>query len=63
MTVFWIVEDGFKGEFKDFNLFENEFDERLNSIAFTGYSDVEVKEFILSPEFTTNGILKKGWRF
>ncbi len=59
---YWIVEYGFEGEFEDFNLFENKFEKALSLIAYTGYGSVNAKGFSSSPEFTTNGMLRKGWR-
>lgn len=59
---YWIVEEGFEGKFEDFNLFENEFEKTLALLAYTGYGSVKAKGFTSSPEFTTNGMLKKAWR-
>ena len=43
-------------------MFTNRFDETLSRIAFTGYgSDSEIALFS-SPEFSTNGTLRKAWR-
>lgn len=59
---YWIVPEGFDGKFRDFNLFENGFDKALSLIAYTGYGSVRPSAFSSSPEFTTNGNLRKGWR-
>ena len=59
---YWIVPDGFEGKFKDYNLFENGFDKALSLIAWTGFGSVRPSAFSSSPEFTTNGNLRKGWR-
>lgn len=59
---YWVVEQGFQGKFKEYNLYENGFDRNLSEIAFTGYGNRIDKESVLSPEFTTNGILRKAWR-
>lgn len=59
---YWVVEQGFQGGFKDYNLYENELDRNLSEIAFTGYGNRTNREFIPSPEFTTNGTLRKAWR-
>ena len=59
---YWIVPEGFKGKFADYNLFENGFDKALSQIAWTGFGSVRPSAFSSSPEFTTNGNLRKGWR-
>ena len=59
---YWIVPEGFEGKFKDYNLFENSFDKALSQIAWTGFDSVRPSTFSSSPEFTTNGNLRKGWR-
>lgn len=58
---YWIVEKGFQGEFKDYNLYENSFSDVLALVAYTGYS-TSIKELSTSPEFTTAGMLPKAWR-
>lgn len=59
---YWVVEQGFQGGFKEYNLYENEFDRNLSGIAFTGCGNRTNRKLILSPEFTTNGTLRKAWR-
>lgn len=59
---YWVVPDGFKGNFKDCNLYENHFEKTLSLIAYTGYGSVRPGAFSSSPEFTTNGNLRKSWR-
>lgn len=59
---YWITEPDFKGKFADYNLFENGFYKVLSLIAYTGYGSVKPSGFSSSPEFTTNGMLRKGWR-
>lgn len=59
---YWVVPDGFEGRFDEYNLYENEFKKALSLIAYTGYGSLKVKGFTSSPEFTTNGMLRKGWR-
>ena len=59
---YWIIDSGFKGKFADYNLFENSFYKALSLIAYTGYGSVKPSGFSSSPEFTTNGMLRKGWR-
>lgn len=59
---YWVVPEGFDGKFKDYNLYENDFDKALSLIAYTGYGSVRPSAFSSSPEFTTDGNLRKGWR-
>ena len=63
--VYWVVPDSFKGEWKDNNLYSNEFSKTLAVMAFTGGFHGEFnpeKDITSSPEFTTNGMLAKCWR-
>lgn len=58
---YWIVpDDGKEYLWKDFNLYDNKFSEILSLVAFTGY-EKEVTGIRTSPEYTTNGMLKKCW--
>lgn len=59
---YWVVEDDFDGLFSDYNLYDNAFVKVLSLIAYTGYGNSRVKGFSSSPEYTTNGMLRKGWR-
>ena len=59
---YWVVEQGFSGKFADYNLYENSFARALALIAYTGYGTSTAKGFSSSPEFTTNGMLRKCWR-
>jgi len=59
---YWIVPAGFTGTFAAFNLYENRFSEILSLVAYTGYGGNDAA-FSTSPEFTTNGMLPKAWRF
>ena len=59
---YWIVPEGFEGKFAEYNLYENNFEKALSLIAYTGYGSVRPSVFTSSPEFTTNGNLRKGWR-
>ena len=59
---YWVVEEGFLGKFDKYNLYENNFTRTLSLIAYTGYGSITAKGFTSSPEFTTNGMLKKCWR-
>ena len=59
---YWVVEDTFDGLYSDYNLYENEFIKALSLIAYTGYGSSRAAGFTSSPEFTTAGMLRKGWR-
>lgn len=59
---YWVVEKGFSGRFSDYNLYQNNFTRTLALIAYTGYGSNSKKGFTSSPEYTTNGMLKKCWR-
>ncbi len=57
---FWVVREEFEGSFKDYNLYENDFNKSVGLIAYTGhgYSD----SIGTLPELTTGGSLRKAWR-
>lgn len=59
---YWIVEDGFEGNFEKYNLYDNRFSKILALIAFTGYGSSVRTSLASCPEFTTNGMLPKCWR-
>lgn len=59
---YWVVEHGFRGKFEDYNLYQNNFTRTLALIAYTGYGSNSKRGFTSSPEYTTNGALKKCWR-
>ena len=59
---YWIVKSDFIGSFDDYNLYDNDFNKTLSLLAYTGYASIKHKDFISSPEFTTNGMLAKAWR-
>lgn len=58
---YWIVEDNSE-IFEEYNLYEHDFLKVLSMIAYTGYGSSPAKGFTSSPEFTTSGMLRKGWR-
>ena len=62
---YWVVPEGFDGLFADYNLFENRFSEILALTALTGenLSEKKARQVRTSPEFTTNGMLPKAWRY
>ena len=59
---YWVVPAGFKGTFAEYNLYENRFSEILSLVAYTGVTQSDAA-FSTSPEFTTNGMLPKAWRY
>lgn len=59
---YWVVEEGFDGKFEDYNLYTNRFSQTLALIAYTGRGSTAARGFTSSPEFTTQGMLKKCWR-
>ena len=60
--VFWVVEDGFAGRWRDYNLYTNRFSDIVAAIAFTGLGPGVPDAWTSSPELTTNGMLAKCWR-
>lgn len=60
---YWVVDSSFDGKFADYNLYQNKFTTALSLVAYTGYgSSHQIKGFTSSPEYTTNGMLRKCWR-
>lgn len=59
---FWVVPLGFSGKFADYNLYENRFSNALALVAYTGFG-ASREAFSTSPELTTQGMLRKAWRF
>lgn len=59
---YWVVEEDFAGKFAEYNLYQNRFSRTLALIAYTGHGSCVARDFTSSPEFTTNGVLKKCWR-
>ena len=57
---FWIVPSDKDYKWKDYNLYDNEFDEALEKASF-GEELLKIKGLTSSPEYTTNGMLKKCW--
>lgn len=61
--VHWVVEDGFKGLWRDHNLYDNPFSKAVALTAFCGEgSPMRHLQWTSSPEFSTNGMLAKCWR-
>lgn len=59
---YWVVPSDFSGTFKEYNLYENRFSEALSLVAYTGVGTAN-QAFTTSPELTTQGMLRKAWRF
>ena len=59
---YWVVPADFDGKHADYNLYENRFSEALSLVAYTGVGGSR-EAFSTSPELTTNGMLRKAWRF
>ena len=59
---YWVVEDGDTASFGKVNLYDNPFSNVLAELAFTGYGSRVRASLLSSPEFTTNGMLRKCWR-
>lgn len=58
---YWITNDRWSQTWKDCNLYDHPFDERLAQIAFTGYS-TKITGAVTSPELTSSGAMKKCWK-
>ena len=58
---YWVVSDVAERKFSEYNLYENRFTEALSLVAYTGWG-YNGKNFRTSPELTTGGMLRKGWR-
>jgi len=59
---YWIVDETFKGNFAQYNLYDNHFDRTLSLIAYMGYGSTKQPKFASTPELTTGGMLAKCWR-
>ena len=59
---YWIVKEDSADKFKDYNLYDNDFNKTLAILAYTGYGSIDNIGFMSSPELTTNGMLAKAWR-
>lgn len=59
---YWVTPTGFEGTWTDYNLFENDLDEALALVAYTGFTTSQKHKAGLSTEWTTNGQFPKAWR-
>ena len=59
---YWVVQKDNGDIFEKVNLYDNPFSNVLAELAFTGYGSSLRSSLFSSPEFTTNGMLRKCWR-
>lgn len=59
---YWIDDGSSGASFQDINLYDNQLDETLAFIAYTGYSSSQKHKLGLSTEWTTDGQFAKAWR-
>lgn len=59
---FWVDEVGKNQQFANINLFENELDEALALVAYTGVNSKQKHDIGLSTEWTMSGQFPKAWR-
>lgn len=59
---YWVVQADNGDIFEKVNLYDNPFSNVLAELAFTGYGSSLRSSLFSSPEFTTNGMLRKCWR-
>ena len=59
---YWVVQGDNGDIFEKVNLYDNPFSNVLAELAFTGYGSSLRSSLFSSPEFTTNGMLRKCWR-
>lgn len=60
--VHWIAKDDSTEKWADVNLYDNPFSTAVASMAFTGERRSSVRGASSSPEYSTNGNLRKCWR-
>lgn len=58
---YWIVPHGFSGSYSNYNLYENAFSEAIGALAVAGEPSIGILKGN-TPELTTDGTLRKGWR-
>ena len=59
---YWVVQEDNGDVVDNVNLYDNPFSNVLAELAFTGYGSSLRSSLFSSPEFTTNGMLRKCWR-
>ena len=60
--VHWVVKDDSTEKWATANLYDNPFSTAVASMAFTGDRRAGVRDASTSPEYSTNGNLRKCWR-
>lgn len=60
---YWTPQKDSEVTFGEMNLYENRFSEALALIAYTGKYYGNARKLRTSPELTTNGMLRKAWRY
>lgn len=61
--LYWLDDTIPPPKFEEINLYQNRFSTQLAYMAFTGYGSYIRTSVQSSPEFTTNGMLAKCWRW
>ena len=59
---YWLDDGTVNVSFADINLYDNQLDETLALVAYTGYSSSQKHKIGLSTEWTTDGQFAKAWR-
>lgn len=59
---YWVERSDENLSFADINLFDNQLDDTLAIVAYTGYTSSEKHAIGLSSEWTTDGQFPKAWR-
>ena len=59
---YWVVPEGFTKTFAGCNLYDRRLSEAVALAAFAGTGNFKHRDEVLSPEFTTHGMLSKCWR-
>lgn len=59
---YWVVPEGFTKNFAECNLYDHRLSEAVAWAVFAGTGKFKCREEVLSPEFTTHGMLPKCWR-
>ncbi len=59
---YWVTEENSDDTFDEVNLYDNRFNTAIAHTAFSGNGSSNHTDKITSPEFTTNGALRKCWR-
>ena len=60
--VHWLVKDDSSTKWSEANLYDNPFSTSVAAMAFTGDRCEHVRDASTSPEYSTNGNLRKCWR-